>query len=234
HPSKDTSEDQKFLNQQSKNLRDLYNEIFDFQASHRAHDPTWWIRIFRQTGDQMLEQMKNAASTSFDENFEIVIKYGSKIFRANKDNRLLMIGRRSECDICFDEKLVDTSRLHALVYVMPELNLTAVVDVGSKFGIETLERGSKIPCEHSTPTTRKIIMLEYGEFAKLKFASETIIMSPKLCIICYENGRDHLFSCGHFIVCSACSTKITTCPICRAEITERHATNLNKTNAPSI
>lgn len=234
HPSGDIYSDQKFLNDSSKNLREIYTKIFDHQDKYCSNDPLWWMRIFRQTGDQMLENMKKdhqITAIPFNSDWEIVLKYGSKIFRANKDKRLLTIGRRHECDINFDQKFQDTSRLHALVYFLPEFNLTAVVDVGSLCGIETLERSSGLSCESSAPDMRKIIMLQHGEFAKLKFCSEQIIFSPKLCIVCYENARDHMFGCSHYVVCKACSEKLLSCPICRTEITIRQQSlDFNQTN----
>jgi len=182
----------------------------------------------------MLERLtseKKFSSVEIDEFWEIPIKYGSQIFVANNVNRTLMIGRRPGCDITFDEKLEENSRLHAIVYFLPELNLTAIVDPGSLHGIETMERNPSLLPEHSTPTARKIILLEHGEYAKLKFCEEQIIISPKLCIICLAKPRDHLFNCNHYATCATCSATITTCPLCRKEITSRHSIELNQTNA---
>jgi hypothetical protein len=41
-----------------------------------------------------------------------------------------------------------------------------------------------------------------------------------LCIICEDQPRGVALQCGHVVSCSACAERLSTCPICRAEITE--------------
>jgi len=41
------------------------------------------------------------------------------------------------------------------------------------------------------------------------------------CIICEDQPRGVAFQCGHVVSCSACAERLNTCPICRAEVTER-------------
>jgi len=44
--------------------------------------------------------------------------------------------------------------------------------------------------------------------------------NPLICNICLDKNKEILFNCNH-LVCIQCSRRITSCPICRANITER-------------
>lgn len=41
------------------------------------------------------------------------------------------------------------------------------------------------------------------------------------CSICMENNTAVVFNCGHMCSCISCSNRVTSCPICRIEITRR-------------
>jgi hypothetical protein len=47
--------------------------------------------------------------------------------------------------------------------------------------------------------------------------------SHETCCVCLTKKKTHAFSpCFHMCVCERCSTRITTCPICRTPILARH------------
>ena len=43
--------------------------------------------------------------------------------------------------------------------------------------------------------------------------------SDKACIVCLVNKKIIAFGCGHLSTCSACSQKLSKCPLCRTKIT---------------
>ena len=53
--------------------------------------------------------------------------------------------------------------------------------------------------------------------------------SHKLCVVCLVEPADHvLLPCGHVCVCKRCAASVTTCPMCRADVSERKRVYFNK------
>ena len=53
--------------------------------------------------------------------------------------------------------------------------------------------------------------------------------SHKLCVFCLVEPADHvLLPCGHVCVCKSCAALVTTCPMCRADVSERKRVYFNK------
>ena len=39
------------------------------------------------------------------------------------------------------------------------------------------------------------------------------------CVVCHERAREVAFDpCGHFVCCSECGVRVSTCPLCRGAI----------------
>ena len=39
------------------------------------------------------------------------------------------------------------------------------------------------------------------------------------CVVCHERAREVAFDpCGHFVCCSECGLRVSTCPLCRGAI----------------
>jgi hypothetical protein len=89
---------------------------------------------------------------------------------------VVLVGRYPGCDIELPELSgphTQMSRLHAMIFAMPSIGKTFVVDVGSLLGIETVRREHKDqPLVSSRVGDRHMIMLDYGESALLRLARE--------------------------------------------------------------
>jgi hypothetical protein len=218
-------------------LRKAYLQIFQTQNDNYADQPTWWIDTFKLTGQEMVEAFKKTLKLENKEippNWNVPLKYGDNVHYFDEKNRVFMIGRLNGCDVRLlearDLNGTATSRLHSIVYLMPEFNIILVVDVGSATGIRTLKRGSNMDLVDSLPDSRKIIILNWTEFAKLRFHTEDIVLNFKECVVCTEKPREHMFNCGHYCVCKGCSDKLMTCPLCRQVIIDRQMTDRHETN----
>jgi hypothetical protein len=88
------------------------------------------------------------------------------------DKTVILVGRLPNCDVLLSPS--GTSRLHMVIFVMPALGKTAIVDVGSSTGIIMLKRGSAAPMVHSTQTSRRVIMLDLYETAVFQCGSDLV------------------------------------------------------------
>ena len=53
--------------------------------------------------------------------------------------------------------------------------------------------------------------------------------SHKLCVVCLVEPADHvLLPCGHVCVCKRCAALVKTCPMCRADVSERKRVYFDK------
>lgn len=169
-----------------ESLRSQYVEIFNLQNMYYRDTPTWWIDVFRDSGDMMIANLKKDLKLSekkYDLNWEVCIKHGTTIYKFNKDKRVVLIGRKMGCDILLPNKSITepgTSRLHAIVYLLPEFGMNVIVDVGSLHGIKTLKRSSSKKCINSLPSDRKIITLDWEESADLRFYFVDMSINPKI------------------------------------------------------
>lgn len=130
---------------------------------------------------------------------------------------VVLIGKRDESDIVLNEPA--SSRLHAVIYLFPQLNKVLIVDIGSRHGITMINRRSNGPLQHSTLSDRQPIELLFGEGCQLKLGNQIITLSALQCVICMEESRSCRLSCGHFATCETCIAQINQCPLCRAPFT---------------
>jgi len=45
-----------------------------------------------------------------------------------------------------------------------------------------------------------------------------VFMDQRLCVVCLSKERAVLLNCGHFIVCTTCGDRVTTCPVCKVQV----------------
>lgn len=137
-----------------------------------------------------------------------------------KNRLVILVGRQPRCDLRTQSS--QTSRVHAIVFLLPATRSFLVVDVGGRTGIYTKARSSStLPRVHSLPHQRNVLVFEEGETAVLKIANVDLTINPKDCVICLDRKRQVVFSCRHFVACHICSEHLTRCPICRAAIARR-------------
>ena len=77
---------------------------------------------------------------------------------------------------------------------------------------------------YSVKQKDKIIIIENPEEIKVDLTNIKIHTDEETqdCIICMDNIKQIVFDpCGHFYTCDRCSNKVTICPICRTNITNR-------------
>lgn len=203
-------------------LRQQYVDVFNHQQNEFVSEPNWWIEVFRKTGDDLLELIKkDLPQNNNNVSGEFSIKCGCDQPYKFTDRKVILMGRRTGCDVQFPSIRIDTSRLHAIVYLLPEINKIAVVDVGSLSGIQTVERSSGKECERSEPDSRRVLMFEWNEYAKFEFGSLEVAFNLKECVICMDNLREIKFGCGHYAACKECADKLQECPICRQVIVSK-------------
>jgi hypothetical protein len=210
--------------QASELLRDTYIEIFEEQkrlTSTNEGDKDWWIKQFTDSAELLIQKFKDE-NKDIEVNREnqaqsITIGYKTNLFEFNpEEQKIIMVGRREECTIPFTPTR-GCSRLHAVIYFIPELHKILVADMGSLTGIVTTKR-SKGELSSSTPLNRKLLVFDYDESAILKCGDETIMISPKECVVCMNRPRNCELACGHYVTCNECATKLPNnkCCICRA------------------
>jgi hypothetical protein len=214
----------------AKTLRQTYEEVFDEYEKLLKNDDEikitseWWIKQFRDSGDLLVKKFKESVDDqekSEQELKPVIIGYGDKLFEFDPTNKsTIMVGRKDGCDILFSS-VSGCSRMHAIIYFIPELNKIVVADMGSLMGIKTIQRSNTNKVvEHSTMINRKLIIFDYDESAILECGEQIVTISPKECIICMNRQRDCRLACGHFVTCKGCADKIphNRCCVCRQAI----------------
>ena len=147
---------------------------------------------------------------------------------------------------------------------LPEQNQLVIVDVGSLCGLRVLQRSSAsaAPEEACEPTTagsavggtvssayeadcslpgcRRPLLVGAAETALVHLgdlrAGCTIVLNPKLCLVCMSQPRQVTFNpCGHFACCADCAERVLAagargkCPLCRTAITRADGARLAQT-----
>ncbi|GAU30712.1 hypothetical protein TSUD_39360 [Trifolium subterraneum] len=99
-------------------------------------------------------------------------------------------------------------------------------------GTIRIQRPSKGPF-YVSPKTIDELIANLGKWARLlyfifAYCEEADILSdsakresamPNLCVICLEQEYNSVFvPCGHMCCCTACSSHLTSCPLCRRQI----------------
>lgn len=210
NPSQDSKADDTVIKTNLQSLRDRYLEIFNLQSS-KKEEPKWWIDVFRNTGDEMVHLMKKdyASKVVCDRDWCVNVKCMDKTYKFKEDHRVIMVGRNHGCDIQLKDR--DVSRLHALIYLLPEISKIAIVDVGSLNGI-IMTSSSDLSLK------RRTVMLDFDEFGKFCVGTIEFAVNMKTCVVCFENLRDLMFDCGHYVACKECSNLLSNCPMCRKPI----------------
>lgn len=151
-----------------------------------------------------------------EEHWSVSIKYQGQV--QTLGSMIATVGRNPNNDILLNEKSLGSSRLHCVIFALPEKRRLLVADVGSCAGVQLTERSGPEKLSSSLPKRRKPILLQWGETAVLKLAEETLVINPKECVICCVETREVRFACGHFVCCRACSKSLGgNCPICRKQ-----------------
>lgn len=204
--------------------RQTYLSIFDEQERvyDNARPPVldWWKQPFIKSADLITSDLRAAArNQSFVQSpstlFRIIHEDSNETYEFDASQQhVILIGRRAEADV----KLTQTngcSRLHAVIYLFPQLDKVLIVDVGSASGITMLQRRTpNAPLQHSTPSDRRNIELPFGESCKLQLGSQTIMLTPLECIVCLSSPRSCRLECGHFVSCDDCTSQLDSCPVC--------------------
>jgi hypothetical protein len=180
-----------------------------------------WRRQFEDVAtDIAASAVGVAAAMGAGEQEAFTVAFENRLFEfdAARYNTVL-IGRMSDCDVPLPKAAVDTSRVHAVVFLFPASRQVMVVDVGSASGIRTTKRSSGASVLSSKPRERSILVFEWGEVAVLLLGSLQVCLNPKLCVICLEHPRALTFAaCSHFVCCGACAAKVAFCPLCRTNL----------------
>lgn len=172
-----------------------------------------WKEEFEKIADIVITNLMTTMPTVDISETQMSISTDSKLFEFD-NKKCVLIGNNEGCDIALYHSL-GCSRLHAILFPMPQLGIFVIVDLGSMYGIKTIKRSTNADLVHSLPKQRNTLIFTWGEIAILRFAEQTVAINPKTCIICMENPRDVKFNCGHYSTCADCSKSINKCPICR-------------------
>lgn len=181
--------------------------------------------------ESISEEIKKSISIIFHDNiknndtnrsFMITTFHGgnwsSQVLDGSKS---VMVGRLDFCEVKLPTEDLTLSRLNAIIIPCPNINKMFIIDVGSVLGITMLERSSGKKLVNSTPTFRSVMIMDYDETVVVRLGqSLKLCINPKECVVCYENTREVVTDCGHYIVCSKCVKKINECPLCRKQITK--------------
>jgi hypothetical protein len=162
----------------------------------------------------------------------MTITYDGNYYTFNSSDRVIFVGRSEGCNINLE--CTCTSRIHALIYLLPEMDTILVVDVGSQSGIKTVSRSSGQEIMHSLPYKRNVLSFKWNEIVILELGIKKIVLNCKDCLICMEKPRSYKFSCNHYAVCDSCVNKITTCPICRESINKKEKVYEQSTNVKQL
>lgn len=201
-------------------LRKSYVEIFNQQTGH-LDNPLWWKNEFTNAGLVLLDIFIKQAQEQPAKSKEITIAYNGELHTFN-NNMVITIGRYRGCDIEFPVcATYGSSRLHGLLFLLPEINKYIVVDMGSLQGIVTEKRSSEKDCVNSLPKQRNVLVFDFDEIAILRMGNLRVAVNPKECVVCFERPRGITYDCGHHVVCSVCNESIADCPICRKYIHNR-------------
>lgn len=230
------------------------DQIDDIRQNYQTIivDPNWktiFKDIARKLSDELIPELSNTVvNNNYYEPLLYQIEDSKKLEKVN--DTAITIGRMENIDIRLApyDKVDLCSRVHAIILVMKN-NDYIVVDVGSLTGVicqtrELNEKDPKLyPIVSSIPNSRKILCFKNSELSIMKFGSVTVTFNPRLCVVCMENPRDMIASCGHFSTCGKCTDDIKkknndsfVCPICRQDkitinIFTPNGSNIMQTNA---
>lgn len=190
-------------------LRAAYLEIIELAD---------WDQKFATEASLIVENLKKDQPVYPIVNTTFCVATDNQLYEFDStNNKYIMVGRKPGCQVLFTHD--GTSRMHAMIFPLPELNMILVVDMGSLTGIMTVKRSQQNKqCVNSLANNRNVLIFDWNEVAILKMGSVQVGINTKECIICMTNPRNVIFGCNHSVACADCSQKLTDCPICRAHI----------------
>jgi len=211
--------------EETEELRRTYEKIIESPD---------WKQQFTDASNLIITDLKEGKEVHQVNNKMIFIAVHDRLYEFDTgDKKYIMVGRKPGCDVLFNEIPYNgTSRMHTIIFPLPELKMIIVVDMGSLSGITTHKRSSdEKQCVSSLPKSRNVLIFDWEEIVILRMGQVQVAINPKDCVVCMVNPRNMTFGCGHHCTCHDCSQKITTCPICRAVIDKsnrgfREATNV--------
>ena len=152
-------------------------------------------------------------NTKSEETFSVSIS--NKIYFFPWSIPVVTIGRLKDADIYIPY----ISRLQVLIYPLEMYKRLLVLDIGSYFGFNTLKRSiAQDLLIVSKPFNRASLLLEQDEIAVVNINNFILTLNPKVCIVCFEQERQVLYSCNHFVCCSTCSKQLEKCPVCNEPV----------------
>jgi len=207
---------------ETQDIRNAYLQMIE--------DPNWKALLI-ETG----KQIKNGVETSTESTqMDVTLYYcmtGHVDGTTNTlQSEIITVGKKTGVDVCLPDDAPGVSRLHMIIFQLSDKII--VVDPGSLFGVQTILRSSDKPLEHSVPTQRKVLIFDKDETVTFRIGDYELTISPKMCIICYENPRTIRLTCGHLVCCETCHEVIKQqhiCPICKKYINDGHIVQPVKT-----
>lgn len=206
------------VNNDSEKLREIYCKIFDDQDKLYKNNQSWWIDQFQEASQIYLDDFKKQAdSKEINNDWNLTISCNGQFhdYSSNSNKRLILFGRKHGCDILIQHTNQFISRLHAMIFIIPEINKIVIVDPGSISGIVTLLRSSDNQLINSLPKSRAVLVFDITEMFVIKLGNIQLGFNLKDCIICMDKPRECTFQCGHHIVCNDCRVKLNKCPLCK-------------------
>ena len=126
--------------------RTTYEKIFRDQErkdaalpKEQGYDARGWTIPFRASGKVFVDCLgAAAAAAASSSSYELSLNgKATQVFPS--DQEVILVGRRAECDVVTAQ--AGTSRLHAMLYLLPAQNKVVLVDAASLMGVQTLARG---------------------------------------------------------------------------------------------
>lgn len=131
----------------------------------------------------------------------------------------IWVGRHSDCDVRLD--LPQYSRRQFVLVPFREFGILALIALGGHAVTEVIQRSNgktDAPCATAS-RSNSVLVFDLDELVELRLSStESMLINPKLCVVCLERARNVQLDCQHFVACSMCTAKLTECPLCRSAI----------------
>jgi hypothetical protein len=197
----------------------------------RLGQPMYWRTVLRDTAEQMAarsdaaeakkHKMLSHQDKSYTKTDTLRVAYRGKTYEFPHTKRIVLVGVRYGCDIVLQE--AGASRLHAVLLMLP--HALYILDMGALSGVSIYAREDTTqPLCVSAEPERCVMTCGIEESVVVQLGRCLITLSPRVCIVCMDHLRDvRTNPCHHFVCCSACSSKCTECPQCRAKIVTRLA-----------
>jgi hypothetical protein len=208
--------------------RRVYERIIDDPLARRYIDDL--ISSFVQSADFPYIYVTIIAFSAVPDKYPYPVILFQKTLTS--EDLSISVGRKDICNLHISEFRGGVSRYHLTLTPFINKNgelFLSLIDIGSLAGIFYFDKSfSPIPIKKQICGKPELIPIGqdiYVRLAGLNLVIRTSLSglfdmnSIKECIICVERSRSIMFNCEHFICCSECALKCTSCPICRSPIT---------------